>query len=71
MLRGAGAYASSSPEKMLKIRCSLGRFGVYFVCFDHCMLYLAHEEIFKNMLQLKHFGVLQSKKNISAPPPPL
>ena len=31
--------------------CSLIRFGVYF---DQSMVYLAHEEIFENMLQLKH-----------------
>ena len=29
MLGGSGAYASS-PEKILKIWCSLLRFGVYF-----------------------------------------
>ena len=60
MLGSSGAYASCL-EKILKMWCSLVRFGVYFdqivSWYTLAMGYLATGEIFKNMLQLKHFGL--------------
>ena len=42
------------PENFENIWYSFVHFGVYF---DQRFFYLAHEEIFENMLQLKHFGL--------------